>query len=321
MDRWRIPHGSGTHVLMDGGILSVPYDEIREFYEKYVELVSSGIKLYVVEQKTEFFKFFIDFDYKAPEKLDDDDLLQFCTIIHSVVQKGRCIIARARVRPVGEGLLKSGVHIHWPDLVVNRTEALNLRTKIIASLGTGPWDTVIDASVYSGSGLRMLWSHKKPTGDPYVPWKELETDGEFSKVPTVEMLELCSVRTSETVRPVEILQDASSLERFVQRYLSGQEHARIKRVQRNGPTSWFVQTDSMWCENARRKHKSNHVWFAIDDGFVFQKCFDEDCREFSGPKQKLPPSIVEQLEDVAIMGYSPSSFFMDIFPNGSGCEI
>jgi hypothetical protein len=83
------------------------------------------------------------------------------------------MVARAQVRQVkgedGQPTLKSGVHLHWPNVIVDRTRALNLRSKIIESLGPGPWDKVIDASVYGGSGLRMLWSHKKPSGDPYVP--------------------------------------------------------------------------------------------------------------------------------------------------------
>ena len=319
MEKWRVPNGPGTHVLMDGGILSVPPEETLQFYEACISLVNSGTKLYVVEQKTELFKFFVDFDYKAPEKLDDAELLQFCSIIQGAVP-GRCVIARARVRPVGEGLLKSGVHIHWPDLIVSRTEALNLRSKIITSLGEGPWDQVIDASVYGGSGLRMLWSHKKPAGDPYVPWRAL--DGrEFSKAPNVETLALFAVRTDETTHPTELLHNTAGLERFVQRYLEGQGRAHIKKVQRNEHDGWFAQTDSKWCANIKREHNSNHVWFSIHSGRISQKCLDEECREFQGPKLILPPSIVEQLEDVAVVGSPSSGFVMDIFPNGSGCQI
>jgi hypothetical protein len=129
--------------------------------------------LYVVEQKTDRFKFFVDLDYKASEKLKDEDLLQFVQVIHDALEldiSKKCLIARAQPRPVKEGI-KSGVHIHWPDLIVTRTQAMNFRSKIITSLTElfpFEWDKVIDASVYGGSGLRMLWSHKLPTGDPDV---------------------------------------------------------------------------------------------------------------------------------------------------------
>jgi hypothetical protein len=182
---------------MDGGILFVPTEETQEFHQACVDAINSGTKLYVVEQKTELFKFFVDLDYKAQEKLKDEDLLQFCSIIHESLggdKVSECFIAKARPRsvggPQGTSLIKSGVHIHWPRLIVTRTEAINLRSKLIQALGEGPWDTIIDASVYVGSGLRMLWSHKKPTGDPYIPWRQLNSTREFSKVPSEEILEL-----------------------------------------------------------------------------------------------------------------------------------
>ncbi len=31
-----------SHVLMDGGKLSVPFDRLNEFYDKYIESVKSG---------------------------------------------------------------------------------------------------------------------------------------------------------------------------------------------------------------------------------------------------------------------------------------
>ena len=322
MDRWRVPQGPGTHLLMDGGILLVPPEETLQFYEAYISLVNSGTKLYVVEQKTELFRFFVDFDYKAREKIDDQDLLQFCSIIQKSLEEctrpGRCMIARARVRPVADGLLKSGVHIHWPDLVVSRNEALNLRNNIITSLGPGTWDQVIDASVYGGSGLRMLWSHKKPTGDPYTPWRELGGP-DFPKAPNSETLALFAIRTDETPRVAKTLKSIDSLEHFVQRYLEGQGSARIRKVQRTRDVNtWFAQTDSLWCANMGRKHASNHVWFCIHQGKISQRCLDDSCREFRGPNFILPPSIVKQLEDVAVDD-SVSDIFMDFLPDEHRC--
>jgi Prim-pol 4/Herpesviridae UL52/UL70 DNA primase len=315
MERWKVPKGPGTHVLMDGGILFVPTEETEEFYQVCIDLINSGSKLYVVEQKTENFRFFVDLDYKAPVKLADDDLLHFCSIIHGALEtNSRCLLARARPRSVGEGLIKSGVHIHWPDLIVNRIQALNLRTKIIASLGDGPWDQIIDASVYGGSGLRMLWSHKKPTGDPYVPWRQLHGP-ELPKEPSVEYLRLFAVRTDEPPKDAEILANISHLEEFIQRYLPGQRKARIKKVQRHEHDGWFAQTDSRFCERIKTEHKSNHVWFSIHAGRVSQRCLDEQCAEFKGSEHILPPSIVEQLEDVAVVGSPSRSFLMDVFPN------
>ena len=322
IDAWRIPRGVGTHVLMNGGILFVHDHELDDFYRSYVEALSSGSKLYVVEQKTERFKFFVDLDYKAKEKLNDEDLLQFCTIIHEALNvKSPCLIARARPRPIADSLVKSGVHIHWPELVVTRTEAMNLRTKIIAHLSQGysfDWNAIIDASVYGGSGLRMLWSHKKPTGDPYVPWRQLGSDRVFSKEPNVETLSLFSVRVRGDVEKThEIFENTDQLETFIRKYIEGQSSLCVKRAQRHDHDGWFVQTDSTYCERIRRSHKSNHVWFSIKSGRISQRCFDDECREFKGSEYILPPSIVDQLKDVAVVGSPSTSFLMDIFPDGS----
>jgi hypothetical protein len=319
IERWRVPNGPATHVLMDGGVLSVPTEETREFYQACVDTINLGTKLYVVEQKTERFKFFVDLDYKAPEKLADDDLLQFCSIIHSALEtSSRCLIARARPRPIADGLVKTGVHIHWPDLIVSRTQALNFRTKIIMSLTADfpfDWDKIIDPAVYGGSGLRMLWSHKKPTGDPYVPWRDL-AGREFSKTPSVDILDLFSVRIPEEVSAQETLADNGPLEDFVRKKLEGQGRTRIKKVQRHEHNGWFAQTDSKYCERIHKEHKSNHVWFSIRSGRISQRCLDEECTEFKGQEHILPPSIVEQLNDVAIVGSPSCGFLMDLLPDG-----
>ena len=304
---------------MDGGILFVPPEDTIEFYSEYIQLVNSGTKLYVVEQKTEQFKFFVDIDYKAPEKLKEADLLQFVTIIHDALEtKSKCLIARAQPRAVKEGI-KSGVHVHWPDLVVTRVQAMNFRSKIITSLSEAfpfQWDKVIDASVYGGSGLRMLWSHKLPTGDPYIPWKSLDGQ-EFSKIPDARVLELFAVRTDEEPVERESLENTKPLEEFIQKYVPGQHNTHVKRVQRHEHDGWWVQTDSKYCERVRRSHQSNHVWFHVTHRKISQRCFDEDCAEFKGTEHILPPSIVEQLTDVAVVGSPSSGFLMDIFPNGT----
>jgi hypothetical protein len=280
IERWRVPNGRATHVLMDGGILFVPTEETREFTQACVDAINSGTKLYVVEQKTELFKFFVDLDYKAQEKLKDEDLLQFCFIIHEALgTSSRCLIARARPRPVAEGLIKSGVHIHWPDLIVTRTQALNFRSKIILNLSQDfafDWDRVIDASVYGGSGLRMLWSHKKPTGDPYVPWRDLNGTL-FAKEPSVDILALFAVRTDEEARQEEVLENNGPLEEFVRKYLEGQLRTHIKKVQRNDHDGWFAQTDSKYCERIHKDHKSNHTWFSIRSGRISQRCTAGRC--------------------------------------------
>ena len=67
--RWCIDQGFAnnsnlSHVLMDGGVLSVPFDRLNDFYEKYVDAYTASEKVFIVEQKTENYNFFMDLDYK-----------------------------------------------------------------------------------------------------------------------------------------------------------------------------------------------------------------------------------------------------------------
>jgi len=58
-----------SHVLMDGGVLSVPFDKLNDFHERYVEAVKRGEKLYVVEQKTPFTTFSWTSTIRTPKPL------------------------------------------------------------------------------------------------------------------------------------------------------------------------------------------------------------------------------------------------------------
>ena len=320
MDKWRTDRGPGTHVLMDGGILQVPFEQLEEFYVECVHAIRTGTKLYVVEQKTDVFKFFVDLDFKSQEVLPDEAILELAAMMHSVVQNGRCCIARATPRPV-DGQIKTGVHFHWPDVFVTRSEALALRTRILLELPEDPeWSRRIDASVYGGSGLRMLWSHKREKGvdsDPYVPWRDLDGNT-FDPVPNVQVLSLFALRTdkiSNEVVNIEIT--CAPLERFIRRNLKGQELANVRRVIRKGSDRIVVQTDSKYCERIQGEHKSNHVWFGVTRGRICQLCHDEVCKElkFVGREHILSPSIVEELHSNVAVDNSTFVPICDLVPD------
>lgn len=294
-----------THVLMDGGQLHVPDSDIDAFWAQYVTDVCSGKKLYVVEQKTENFKFFVDVDFKSDAHLGDEAAFELChRIWEAVGDPGPCLVARAPPRPVKEWI-KSGLHLHWPELVVSRNEAMALRTRILLDLDHDSWAEVIDSSVYGGSGLRCLWSHKKPEGDPYVPWRRVPDGESLSPIPNVTALKTFSIRTASRPDPARpepltpntpaaILPSDSKLEEFIRKNMQGQEGARVKRVRktRKGEGKGLcVETDSRYCENIGAEHKSNHVWFWILGDEIRQMCLDEECSGFSGRKHILPPSI------------------------------
>jgi hypothetical protein len=222
-----------SHVLMDGGCLSVPFDKLRTFNERYVDACQRGEKVYVVEQKTPTYNFFADIDYKDKEPLTLEDIEDVCRIICDKVRRyggERCLISVAEPKRVDAHRYKTGVHLNWPNLVVDQNAAVALREHILVVLYTAKsgvdWNEVIDNSVYGdpergskGSGFRLPWSHKKAKcvscGGPgcdecdhtgkvtqgvYLPVFTYD-EGKISPTdpsPTTTLLEMAQVRTNVT---------------------------------------------------------------------------------------------------------------------------
>src|SRR6056300_896246 len=352
-----------SHVLMDGGVLSVPFDKLNDFHEKYVEAVKRGERLYVVEQKTDTYNFFVDIDYKSGEALDLDEIKDICKVICDKVKRhgGKdCVISLAPPKPCGD-LIKTGVHLNWPGFVVDQASALALRDHILLALskakGSVDWNEIVDSSVYGdirrkskGSGFRMPWSHKmakhyqcggqgcegcaglgKIVQVAYLPlfiYKHgpLSTLLKIDQNPSVEILKMSAIRTNElqhvTVEPpTKVIKEGAfteaqtkdeiqdeelrdSIERFIQTNMEGQSTSVITKLFRHKET-YLVSTNSKYCENLKRSHSSNHVWFHISGSTVAQKCFcrcetvrgrrDGFCKDFYGRKHTLPPKVVGKL--------------------------
>ena len=70
-----------SHLMMDGGSLRVSSDFIDKFNKKYIECINEGVKLYIVEQKTKTFNFFIDLDYKDTDIIDGEYIKEVCQYI------------------------------------------------------------------------------------------------------------------------------------------------------------------------------------------------------------------------------------------------
>lgn len=320
-ERWRTPQGPGTHYLMDGGILDVPHADTDAFFVEYLAALRTKHKVYVVEQKTPVFKFFVDLDWRDDTPLSDERLAEIVQVMSSVVP-GRVCIARAQPRPE-DGRIKSGVHIHWPDTKVRRAEALAFRTRMLLELGDDPeWNTRIDSSVYGGSGLRMIGSHKIPVGDPYVP----VTPGQI----TIETLREYSIRTQdddESLAQVVEVTNYAPLEKYIQKYIPGQERTRIKRVIRRSPRILWIQTDSQYCAHICKEHKSNHVWFYVFEDTISQRCHDEDtCKGYVGREYILSPSIVDELTSNVTVDRSTCVSICDLvpahwFPENTGTQV
>jgi hypothetical protein len=218
---------------MDGGCLSVPFDKLRAFNARYVDACQRGEKVYVVEQKTDTYNFFVDIDYKDTDPLSLEDIEDVCRIICDKVRRyggQRCLVSVAEPKKVDADRYKTGVHLNWLGLVVDQNAAVALREHILVVLYTAKtgvdWNEVIDNSVYGdpdrgskGSGFRLPWSHKKAkcvscsgqgcaacehsgkvTQGMYLPVFTYQ-EGRMESVdpsPTMALLEMAEVRTHVT---------------------------------------------------------------------------------------------------------------------------
>ena len=159
---------------MDGGVLSIPFDKLREFYSVYIQSVKAEEKVFVVEQKTDTYNFFMDVDYKDDDELSLEQVKGICQIICDKVSTfgGKsCIVSVSEPKPK-DGQIKTGIHLNWNGLVVTQEGAIQLMYHVVSTLEkiypAKNWPKIIDASVYGspgtkGSGFRLPWSHKKTT--------------------------------------------------------------------------------------------------------------------------------------------------------------
>jgi hypothetical protein len=360
-----------SHVLMDGGSLSIPFEKLNDFYLVYLNAVQSREQLFVVEQKTEPFNFFIDIDYKDDEALTIEQIHSIvkiiCDKVDTFFDNSKAIVSIAKPKPK-DGQIKSGVHINWPGLISDCENANYLMIHIVNILNNvysdKNWKTIIDSSVYGnpkkntkGSGFRLPWSYKKgkheqckgkgcpgcqDTGKitevPYLPLflYEDQTLAEIDQDPTLERLWMATVRTDKTlddvvkipfvetsetseVRPFKKEREFTAsqtknefvnhelnahLETFIRINMEGQSSSHVLKIFKNG-NRYYVQTNSKYCENLKRSHSSNHIWFLIDDGKIAQKCFctcettegrkKGYCKDFIGRSHNLSKTIVEIL--------------------------
>jgi hypothetical protein len=339
----------------------VPFDRLNEFYDVYIQSVKSGERIYVVEQKSETYNFFVDIDYKDVEPLGIDDIREISkTICDTVNFHGakECLISVSPPKPSGD-ITKTGIHLNWPEFVVDQNSAIALREHILVSLSkfnsTMDWNEIIDSSVYGdarrktkGSGFRMPWSYKRAKHDAcggkgcascengridqlaYLPvfMYTLGSLARISPEPSVKILKMSAVRTDAprtiTVEPPSVsfrIKECSfsddqtnneiydeelknRIETFIRKNMDGQDNAYITKLFKNKET-YYAATTSRYCENVKRNHSSNHVWFIISGREILQKCFsrhetirgrrDGFCEYFCGRRHKLTNDIIDKL--------------------------
>lgn len=306
--------GPSTHVLLDGGILNVPWDQNKNFYNAYVSDILHGKRLCIAEKRLKRFKFFLDIDFYSKDETERLDYVKLSEELHRIVDEGDCLIAAARPREVTDKGTKYGIHIIWPDTSVSFQKAQSLRLKVLRELGD-EWSQAIDGIT---SALRMLWSFKDEPGSTYYfPFGKvsLGTLTKFGEtVPTPEFIEMFTIHVKDGDHdPVQdICVPNEGLEKFITDNIRSLKITKINKCK--DKVNWFIGTDSRYCENIRGEHRSNHVWFCLGpNGILSQRCLDENCKKFKGRKYKVPHMLVPKDD---ILASSSNCSLYDYFPDG-----
>ncbi len=338
-----------SHVLMDGGKLSVPFDRLNEFYDVYIKAVKSGEKVCVVEQKTDTYNFFVDLDYKDDEDIPFERLEEYVqTICDRVTHFGGedVLISVAEPKPHGD-TIKYGIHMNWPGFIVDHGSAMALHSHIVSSLSLlfpgKPWNDIVDTAVYGGgkrnvkgSGFRMPWAHKYVKGEYQGEYRPVlnytHENGKLSRIfdrePSVEIMHMATLRTERT--DVVIVEGSTRDEgSFTLKETKNvlQNEAVVRNIelfiQKNmdgqgraevtkifsDKQSYLVSTTSKYCENLQRDHGSNHVWFRIDGHVIIQKCFCT-CETMKGRRYGFCKDFYGRKHTL------PSKIFEQLYPKG-----
>tara|TARA_Y100000389_G_C17454406_1_gene517080 strand:+ start:227 stop:1870 length:1644 start_codon:yes stop_codon:yes gene_type:complete len=167
----RLVEVKANFLSLTGGAWFVPDHLLGTFYDIIRRLIIKEIPICIVEVRTDIFKYFIDLDFVSKIAVSIDIIKKICKMIHNCMRQNVILTAgfglnqyvyTAKPREIDSGEVKTGVHIYYPDIHISSEYALELRKRAIVHLVTNTpelefinWETVIDPSVYTGSGLRL----------------------------------------------------------------------------------------------------------------------------------------------------------------------
>lgn len=312
-----------THVFMDGGKAHVPDHAVDEFIERYCSALRNGHKQYVVECRTPIFRLFMDIDLQSKSPVDSETVLKVCELIRATSAEffepmdSSTIVCTCPERTSGN-FHKRGVHMHWTNVYVSSSKALTFRNLVLRRCVDAfgecyavPWAQILDMTVYTSSGLRLIGSSKKDAPGEYLPWRVFTGDAVHAvqdpRQKMTEWVAATSIRTTMSLKPdptdekgeerilkseykgdfvhLNLKEHASLVEQVVSLIESKSDGKGNRFYQKfrttalykikNGKTLTYVMgTD---CKNCMNKvsgvHRSNHVYFLMNESGLFQKCF------------------------------------------------
>lgn len=196
-----------THASMNNGSFKISFDDEPEFLKWYSIAASTNMKMWFVEQLTPVMRYFVDLDFLQLGGLTERQMEAAAFVVQRAIKKFYpcdegpqhvySAFGEKRTVDFEEALMvvvfttsykfilpkedkpemvKSGVHLIFPHLFVEPSDAQDMRETIMVELEkafgkrvhpNNGWSDVVDGSVYGsekkqkkGSGLRMPFSRK-----------------------------------------------------------------------------------------------------------------------------------------------------------------
>ncbi len=282
-----------THLFMDGGKLLLSKEKSEHFWKTYKNLILSKTSICLVERSNaEKCRYFLDIDLKNIEKpFDVDAFVQRVAIdFHDAVY----VICFRR-----DETHIYGVHVIFHSLTYSSVEDAKSISK------TFHWVDGIDESVYS-TGLRMIGS-VKPTQEPredtmYLPAFKVygTTIKKVAKSISQRAINETSIRLSYVNRVAQEKKHATVLcmqcteDLIPETALLHKNYTDcITQIQHYKDDYFIANTNSRYCMNIKKEHKSAYVYFVIHPKtrMMYQKCFckctDKTCKTFKSRGIKL----------------------------------
>lgn len=158
--RWMITDQSKnsnmTHLLLDGGKLSVPYDDEKAFLTKLASDISRGIKNYIVELRTPVYKFNADIDvFEETPKKYEDIKAWICEILS---------VLREFYQDWSESKCSKGAENEHHKYLLNDTIKVDKLTVIVCTTDV-KLNTQKYGKTYSKVGIHLIF-----------PWLKVDTD-------------------------------------------------------------------------------------------------------------------------------------------------
>jgi hypothetical protein len=176
-----------NYLLLNGGKLQV--NDHVAFFQLYAEHMPN---VFVVQMRTPVFKFFVDFDYEGDIELSKIDYTEVAKVFHQHLcilfegkEKNDMIVCNSSTPKVKKNKkIHTGLHFHWPDVLVDSAMAKLVRQHIILAISEEFGDIfgMFDESVYKSNGLRMKGSMKSYTDKrTYWPNFIISKDGTITQ--------------------------------------------------------------------------------------------------------------------------------------------